>query len=94
MQRSDIQAVKSDIKTVHDRCKQLENKQIVLEKHKDKLYKMASKILEPESRSIRENLMCFFFFFFEEQGSQKGQSMEKVSVNLKTALRKYNHCEI
>ena len=79
-QKLDIQRAKDNIKAVQDQCKQLEGRQKELDKHTESISKIDSKLLDLESRSMRENLM---FFGTEEdaRGSDDNEScFEKINT--------------
>ena len=58
-QKAEISSAKKDIKIVQDQCKQLNKRQKELEEESDRLNKLVSKLLDLESRSMRENLLLF-----------------------------------
>ena len=85
-QKTEIQNTKATIKSIQDQCKQLEDKQEEMKVHTDNLSKIDSKLLDLESRSMRENLM--FFGFEEEAGidDDTEDCFEKVKTFLKDDL--------
>ena len=82
-QKTEIQNTKDTIKTVQDQCKQLEDKQEEMKVHTENLSKIDSKMLDLESRSMRENLM--FFGIAEEEGDD--DSTEDCFDKIKTFLK-------
>ena len=69
-QKNDRKNTKSDIKAVENFCKTMEEKNKEVDKQKERMY---SKLLELESRSMRENVM---FFGIEESEDEENDCSE------------------
>ena len=85
-QKAEIQSTKANIKAVQDQCKQLEDRQKEMKAQTESINKIDSKILDLESRSMRENLM--FFGVDEEDGDDDNAEdcFDKIKAFLKEIL--------
>ena len=83
-QKVEISSAKKDIKIVQDQCKQLNKRQKELEEESDRLNKLDSKLLDLESRSMRENLLLFGI---EEERGFRNDNNEACIMKVQEFLR-------